>query len=75
MDITMPKWGMSMQEGHLIEWLVKVGDQVTLGQPLATVETEKVNAEIEAPENGTITELLVEADTEVECGTVIAVMM
>ncbi len=74
MEITMPKWGMSMQEGHLVEWLVQVGDTVTVGQPLATVETEKVDAEIEAPEAGTVTALLAEADTDVQCGTVIAVL-
>ena len=72
MDITMPKWGMSMQQGHLVEWLVAVGDQVTVGQPLATVETEKVDADIEAPEAGTVSALLVEAGTDVEVGTVIA---
>ena len=71
-DVTMPKWGMSMQEGQLIEWLVAEGDEVTAGQPIALVETEKVNAEIEAPENGTVQALLVEAGTDVEVGTVIA---
>ena len=68
----MPKWGMSMQEGELTEWLVAVGDVVTEGQPLASVETEKVDAEIEAPVGGTVTEILVEAGTTVEVGSVIA---
>jgi pyruvate/2-oxoglutarate dehydrogenase complex dihydrolipoamide acyltransferase (E2) component len=72
MDVTMPKWGMSMQEGLLSEWLVSVGDEVTEGQALATVETEKVDAEIESPQAGVVAELLVEAGTEVEVGTVIA---
>ena len=72
MDVTMPKWGMSMQEGLLSEWLVGVGDQVTEGQALATVETEKVDAEIESPVDGVVAELLVEAGTDVEVGTVIA---
>jgi pyruvate/2-oxoglutarate dehydrogenase complex dihydrolipoamide acyltransferase (E2) component len=71
-DVTMPKWGMSMQEGQLIEWLVAEGDVVSAGQPIAVVETEKVNAEIEAPENGTVAALLVAAGTDVEVGTVIA---
>lgn len=72
MDVTMPKWGMSMQEGLLSEWLVAVGDTVTEGQPLATVETEKVDAEIESPGDGVVAEILVEAGVEVEVGTVIA---
>ncbi len=72
MDIKMPKWGMSMQEGLLTEWIVAVGDQVTEGQALACVETEKVDADIEAPAAGTVAELLVEAGETVEVGTVIA---
>ena len=72
MDITMPKWGMSMQEGVLIEWVVAVGDQVAEGQPLASVETEKVDAEIESPTDGTVSEILVQAGETVEVGTVIA---
>jgi pyruvate/2-oxoglutarate dehydrogenase complex dihydrolipoamide acyltransferase (E2) component len=72
MDVVMPKWGMSMQEGHLSEWLVAVGDPVAEGQVLANVETEKVEAEIEAPQAGVVAELLVEAGTDVEVGTVIA---
>lgn len=74
MDVTMPKWGMSMQEGLLSSWTVAVGDQVTEGQVLATVETEKVDAEIESPGDGVIAEILVEEGTEVEVGSVIAVI-
>lgn len=72
MDVQMPKWGMSMQEAVLTEWLVAVGDQVTEGQALATVETEKVDAEVEAPQAGTVSELLAEAGATVEVGAVIA---
>jgi pyruvate/2-oxoglutarate dehydrogenase complex dihydrolipoamide acyltransferase (E2) component len=72
MDILMPKWGMTMQEGDLLEWHVAVGDTVQEGQPLATVSTEKVDADIEAPSAGTVSELLVDAGDTVEVGTVIA---
>lgn len=71
-DVLMPKWGMSMQEGHLVQWLVEPGQAVTEGQPLAVVETEKVDAEIEAPEAGTVAELLFEAGADIEVGTVVA---
>jgi pyruvate/2-oxoglutarate dehydrogenase complex dihydrolipoamide acyltransferase (E2) component len=73
-DIVLPKWGMTMQEGVLAEWLVAVGDAVTADQPVARVETEKVDAEIEAPAAGTITELLVEAGTTADVGTLVARM-
>ncbi|WP_026554643.1 lipoyl domain-containing protein [Arthrobacter sp. 35W] len=72
MDITMPKWGMTMQEGVLLQWLVAVGDHVTEGQAVATVETEKVDAEIEAPASGLVAELLVDAGESVDVGTAIA---
>ncbi len=72
MDIVMPKWGMTMQEGELLEWLVAVGDCVTDGQSLATVATEKVDADIESPAAGTIVELLAKAGDTVEVGAVIA---
>jgi pyruvate/2-oxoglutarate dehydrogenase complex dihydrolipoamide acyltransferase (E2) component len=72
MDVTMPKWGMSMQEGLLSSWHVAVGDSVIEGQAIATVETEKVDADIESPGSGVVSELLVEEGTEVEVGAVIA---
>ncbi|MEV7004951.1 biotin/lipoyl-containing protein [Streptosporangium sp. NPDC051022] len=72
MDITLPKWGMSMQEGVITEWHVQVGDTVTEGQPVATVETEKVDAEVEAPGAGTVTEILVTAGDTAPVGAVIA---
>jgi len=72
MDILMPKWGMTMQEGDLLEWLVAVGDRVDEGQVLATVATEKVDADIESPAAGTVIELLATAGDTVEVGTVIA---
>jgi pyruvate/2-oxoglutarate dehydrogenase complex dihydrolipoamide acyltransferase (E2) component len=71
-DITMPKWGMSMQEAYLAEWLVSVGDSVTEGQPVAAVETEKVDAVVEAPAAGIVEELLVEEGSDVPVGMVIA---
>lgn len=74
MDIILPKWGMTMQEGVIASWLVAVGDTVIEGQAIAAVETEKVEAEIEAPAAGTILELLFEAGDTAEVGAVIARM-
>jgi len=74
MDVLLPKWGMSMQEGVISSWLVAVGDQVVEGQPLATVETEKVEAEVEAAASGTVTEILVGEGETADVGSVIAQM-
>lgn len=72
MDVVLPKWGMTMQDGVIVEWLVKVGDSVTEGQPLAVIETEKVDTDLESPGAGTVIELLVEAGESADVGSVIA---
>ena len=72
MDVVLPKWGMSMQDAVVAEWLVAVGDTVTEGQPLATVETDKVEAAVESPGAGTVLELLAAAGDTVDVGAVMA---
>jgi pyruvate/2-oxoglutarate dehydrogenase complex dihydrolipoamide acyltransferase (E2) component len=74
MDITLPKWGMTMQEAAIGEWLVAVGDQVAEGQPIARIETDKVDTEIGAPATGTITEIVAPEGTTVSVGALIARM-
>lgn len=74
MDIILPKWGMTMQDGVISEWLVAVGDTVVEGQPIAVIETEKVDTELESPGAGTITELLVQPGDSADVGAVIARM-
>ena len=72
MDVTMPKWGMTMQEAVISEWLVAVGDTITEGQPVVRVESDKVDAEVESPGAGTVVELLVAEGETAEVGSVIA---
>ncbi|WP_456696262.1 biotin/lipoyl-containing protein [Aeromicrobium sp. P5_D10] len=72
MDIELPKWGVSMQEGLIAEWLVEVGAVVSEDDPILVVETDKANAEIEAPVDGVITALLVNEGDRVPVGTVVA---
>lgn len=71
-DVTLPKWGMTMQEGTVQEWLKQVGDTVSDGDVIAEVETEKAVGEVEAPADGTLAEILVEAGATVLVGTVLA---
>ncbi len=52
--IKMPLLGMTMEEGIISKWLVSDGDSVTQGQVIAEFETDKINAEIEAPADGII---------------------
>lgn len=72
MDVILPKWGMSMQEGTITEWLVGPGDQVSEGQVIAEVEADKVEAEIEAPASGVLTAIEVAAGETVDVGAVLA---
>ncbi|ABG05956.1 biotin/lipoyl attachment [Rubrobacter xylanophilus DSM 9941] len=71
-DVELPKWGMTMQDGTISRWLKKPGDRVVEGEPIAIVETEKVDTDLEAPRSGVLKAVLVQEGQTVEVGTVIA---
>lgn len=72
-NITMPALSPTMEEGTLSSWLVKVGDEIGPGDVIAEIETDKATMEVEAVDEGTVLELLVEAGTEgVKVNSVIA---
>ena len=70
----MPQWGMNMEEGQLVSWLVEEGDSVREGQPLVEVETAKINSELESPVSGVVAHVMVPEGTTVEVGTIVAVI-
>ena len=70
----MPRLGETVDEVVLLEWLVEVGDQVEEGAELAVVETDKVETEVPSPVAGTVAELTVPEDVEVNTGEVICVI-
>jgi len=71
-DVELPKWGMTMQDGTVAEWLKRPGERVEEGEPIAVIETEKVNTDLEAPESGVLKEILVKQGETVDVGTVLA---
>ncbi len=73
-DIVTPTGGESVTEGTILEWSVKVGDQVSDGDTVVEISTDKVDMELPAPASGTITEILAEEGATVTVGQVIARM-
>ncbi|MFI1169363.1 2-oxo acid dehydrogenase subunit E2 [Streptomyces sp. NPDC020801] len=73
-EFTMPSLGADMEEGLLLEWLVRPGDRVGRGDVVAVVETDKAAIEVECFESGTVGRLLVEPGTRVPVGTPLAVI-
>ena len=72
-DIKMPALSPTMTEGRLSRWLVKVGDELRSGDLIAEIETDKATMEVEAVDEGVVTELLVsEGQENVAVGAVIA---
>jgi pyruvate/2-oxoglutarate dehydrogenase complex dihydrolipoamide acyltransferase (E2) component len=56
-EVILPKWGLTMEEGTLAGWEIKEGDHVSKGQVIARVETDKVVNDLEAPANGVVKKL------------------
>jgi len=73
-EFTMPSLGADMADGTLVEWLKKPGDQVKRGDIIATVETQKGLIDIEVFDEGTIEKLMIDEDTKVPVGTLMALI-
>jgi len=71
-EIQMPKLSDTMAEGTLVSWKKKKGDNVSAGEVLAEIETDKATMEWESPEDGTLTEIYVEEGGKVNVGDKIA---
>ena len=73
-NIEMPKLSDTMTEGTVIKWHKKVGDSVEIGDVLAEIETDKATMEMEAFDDGTISEILVAEGQKAVIGGILAVM-
>jgi pyruvate dehydrogenase E2 component (dihydrolipoamide acetyltransferase) len=74
-ELVMPKLGLNMEEGLLIEWLKREGDPVKKNDPLFVVETEKVTNEYVATTDGILAKILVQGGTTVPVRTVVGYMI
>jgi len=71
-EIQMPKLSDTMTEGTLVSWKKKVGDEVTAGEVLAEIETDKATMEWESTEDGVLKEIYVQDGGKVNVGERIA---
>lgn len=72
--VTMPKLGMTMEEGTVHAWFKAEGDSVAEGEPLLSVLTDKVDIEVDAPASGVLRKILVPVGETVPINTPIAVI-
>lgn len=70
-EVILPKLGFSMNEGELKEWLVADGAQVSEGEPLFALESDKSVQEVDSPASGTL-RILKEVGETYEVGTILA---
>lgn len=70
----MPKWGLSMTEGRLVEWLVEEGTSLGVGDEIAEVETEKINGVVEAGSAGVLRRQVARPGDVVPVGGLIGVV-
>ena len=71
-DVTMPQMGVSVAEGTVVEWKKQVGDWVQADEIIASISTDKIDTDVEAPATGRVQEVLVDVGTTVDVGTVLA---
>jgi pyruvate dehydrogenase E2 component (dihydrolipoamide acetyltransferase) len=74
-EVEMPKLAMTMEEGSVANWYKNEGDEIAEGEPLFSVETEKVTSDIDAPESGILGKILVPVGETAPCGAVLAVIL
>ena len=74
LEIVMPKLGLTMTEGLIVEWIMKEGDPVKKDDVLFVLETEKVTYEVEAPEDGILAKIVCRENETVPVGQIVGYM-
>ena len=72
--VTMPKWGLSMQVGKITVWIAGEGDDVSVGDDLADIETEKIAGTLEAADAGTLRRIIARVGEDVPVSSTIALI-
>lgn len=72
--VTVPKWGLSMEEGEIVAWHKQLGDTVAVGDDLVDIETTKIANTVESPAAGILRKILGESGTTLACGAALCVI-
>jgi pyruvate dehydrogenase E2 component (dihydrolipoamide acetyltransferase) len=72
--VIMPKLSPTMEEGQIARWLKKEGDKVSMGEPLAEIDTDKATMEMQALSNGVLRKIIVNEGESAPLGQLIAVI-
>src|SRR6476620_10475815 len=72
--VIMPKLSPTMEEGQISRWLKKEGDKVSMGEPLAEIDTDKATMEMQALGNGVLRKILINEGQSAPLGQLIAVI-
>src|SRR5437667_84383 len=73
-QVVMPKLSPTMEEGQLSRWLKKEGDKVSMGEPLAEIDTDKATMEMQSLANGVLLKILVNEGESAPLGDPIAIV-
>jgi pyruvate dehydrogenase E2 component (dihydrolipoamide acetyltransferase) len=73
-QVVMPKLSPTMEEGQLSRWLKKEGDKVSMGEPLAEIDTDKATMEMQALSNGVLRKILIAEGESAPLGQPIAII-
>jgi pyruvate dehydrogenase E2 component (dihydrolipoamide acetyltransferase) len=73
-QVVMPKLSPTMEEGQLSRWLKKEGDTVSMGEPIAEIDTDKATMEMQALGNGVLRKILIQEGQSAPLGQVIAII-
>src|SRR5580765_7753264 len=73
-EVMMPKLSPTMEEGQLSRWLKKEGDRVSMGEPLAEIDTDKATMEMQALTDGVLRKILIKEGESAPLGQLIAII-
>ncbi len=72
--VLMPRLSQDMTQGRIVEWLKKEGEAVKEGEPLVSIESDKAEVELQAPQSGILRQVLLGAGEDADVGTPLAIL-